>query len=181
MFKKKYNLSLNFRRKVRRPGNPTPPKIKFAVVPWNSPAYIAAIDLRNESLNIPSNLPLLLDAPTNEAMAVHLVATIGREVVGTLYLDVTERDGVTQIKQVAVSSHYRGQRIGQQLMQYAELIATSEGYHEIVLNARDTAWNFYEKLDYQAFGEIYSNGSNDMQPYRKVLTPQPAAPISGVA
>ncbi|MBE9390463.1 GNAT family N-acetyltransferase [Vagococcus salmoninarum] len=144
-------------------------QLKLKTVKWQSKEYIQGIVLRNNSLNRPSGLPLLTSVPLQEESAVHLVAIINGQVVGTLFLDQTERNKVAQIKQVAVSSDYRGQHIGQQLMAYAEKVARQLGYHEVVLNARDSAWLFYEKLGYQSFGETYHNHEMVMQPYRKVL------------
>ena len=183
----KRKIKLIFRRETFRRLNKkqiTPvaaPVLEFKVIPWGSQAYLAGIDLRNDSLNIPSNLPLITSVPDQEAEAIHLVAMIQDQVVGTLFLDGTEREHVAQVKQVAISPNFRGQRIGQQLMAYAEVVAQTYGYAEIILNARDTAWNFYAKLNYQTFGEIYSNGTNAMQPYRKVLQSVPQEELFVVA
>lgn len=143
--------------------------LKLKMVPWHSPEYFAAIDLRNDNLNRPSGLNLITQAPAHEASAIHIVAMIKDEVVGTLFLEGTERDYVAQIKQVAVSPEHRGRKIGQHLMTYAENVAIQEGYQEIVLYARESAWLFYEKLNYHNFGEQASNGANLMQYYRKAL------------
>lgn len=143
--------------------------LKLKMVPWQSPEYFAAIKLRNDSLNRPSGLSLITSPPDQEEHAMHIVATIKGEVVGTLFLDGTERDYVAQIKQVAVSSEHRGRKIGQHLMTYAENIAIQHSYQEIVLYARESAWQFYEKLHYVNFGEQASNGANLMQYYRKEL------------
>ncbi len=143
--------------------------LKLKIVSWQSPEYLSAIKLRNDSLNRPSGLDLITHPPTHEKHVVHIVAMIKGDVVGTLFLDHTERDGVGQIKQVAVSSEYRGRKIGQYLMTYAENVAIQMGYQEVVLYARESAWAFYEKLHYVNFGEQASNGANMMQYYRKEL------------
>lgn len=144
-------------------------EIKMKVVAWQSAEYYSAIELRNNNLNHPSGLSLITSAPLQEEQAIHLVALIRGEVVGTLFLDVTERENVAQIKQVAVSPEHRGRKIGQHLMTYAENVAIQQGYQEIVLYARESAWTFYEKLNYVSFGEQASNGANIMQYYRKEI------------
>lgn len=144
-------------------------ELTIKTVAWQSIDYLTAIELRNSNLNRPSGLALITAAPVQEELAIHLVATIEDKVVGTLFIEKTERENVGQIKQVAVSSEFRGRQIGQHLMAYAEKLASQQGYHEIVLNARESAWTFYEKLNYTSFGEQTFNGANLMQFYHKEL------------
>lgn len=136
---------------------------------WHSEEYFEGIRLRNEQLNSPSGLTLLTDAPIQEKLAIHLVAIIDNKVVATLFLDNTSEAHVAQIKQVAVSSDYRGKNIGRALMQYAELVASQQGYTSIILNARDSAWHFYEKVGYTAIGNRFNKKDMIMQPYYKSL------------
>ena len=168
MFRLKLKIRKNQRRKSLRRSTITP-AIEFQVITWGSSAYIASLDLRNQSLNIPSQLPLLTAPPLEERTALHIVAKANGTVIGTLFLAATKVETVAQIKQVAVSSDYRGQKIGQSLMTFAEHIAAEVGYEELILHARESAWLFYEKLGYHADGIVYHNGANQMQPYRKAL------------
>ena len=143
--------------------------MQLKTIQWLSKEYFEGIDLRNEQLNIPSNLTLITDAPVDEELAIHLVAVINQKVVATLFLDHTDNPHQAQIKQVAVSPDYRGNNIGKSLMNYAETIAYQQGYQSIILNARDSAWRFYEKLGYVAVDQPFPKGGMVMQPYYKSL------------
>ncbi|MGX6961470.1 GNAT family N-acetyltransferase [Vagococcus xieshaowenii] len=143
--------------------------MQLKTIQWLSEEYFEGINLRNEQLNIPSNLTLITDAPVDEELAIHLVAVIDQKVVATLFLDNTSHPHQAQIKQVAVSPDYRGKNIGKSLMNYAEAIALQQGYQSIILNARDSAWKFYEKLGYVAVDQPFEKGSMMMQPYYKSI------------
>ncbi|EST90510.1 GNAT family N-acetyltransferase [Vagococcus lutrae] len=144
--------------------------IKMKTIQWQSKEYYEGIALRNQHLNQPSGLTLITDAPIQEELAIHLAAIIDQRVVGTLFLDNTDRENTAQIKQVAVSDAYRGMKIGQSLMAYAELIARQQGYEEIFLTARESAWLFYEKLGYESSGNTFIKSQGlILKPYIKRL------------
>ena len=59
------------------------------------------------------------------------------------------------IGRVAVLKNYRGQGIGQQLMQYIIMVAATEQRAFLKLSAQVHAIGFYEKLGFQVKGERY--------------------------
>ena len=63
----------------------------------------------------------------------------------------SEEEG--QIRYLAVEEEFRNQRIGNKLVRYIEGFATCLGLKSIILNARKTAKEFFEKLDYKIIGE----------------------------
>ncbi len=143
-------------------------KIKIRPVTWGSTSYKQVLQLRNEILNKPSNLPLIEKMPENEKKFIILAAYYKNEIVGTLSIDRLSSDTV-QMRQVAISSKLQGHGIGKKLMTSAERIAKFFRFKRVVLDARDSAWNFYEKLGYYARSdkEMYSNEGLYMKPYEK--------------
>lgn len=57
-----------------------------------------------------------------------------------------------KMRQVAVELSYRGQGLGTELVKYAEEYCRKNDYRVIVLHARKTALNFYERLGYKKAG-----------------------------
>ncbi|WP_024621992.1 GNAT family N-acetyltransferase [Metaclostridioides mangenotii] len=143
-------------------------KIKIRPITWGSKSYKQVLELRNEILNKPSNLPLIESMPKNEKKFIILAAYHKNEIVGTLSIDRLSSDAV-QIRQVAISSKLQGHGIGKKLMTSAEKIAKFFRFKKIVLDARDNAWSFYEKLGYypRSDKEMYKNEDLYMKPYEK--------------
>ncbi|MMZ69082.1 putative N-acetyltransferase YjcF [compost metagenome] len=61
-----------------------------------------------------------------------------------------------KMRQVAVDESLRGQQVGRRMVVFAEEIAREEGYARFVLNARQVAIPFYEKLGYNIISEEFT-------------------------
>ena len=61
-----------------------------------------------------------------------------------------------RMRQVAVETDLQGAGIGRILVERSEEIARREGAKEMRLHARDTAIPFYEKLGYDAIGDLFA-------------------------
>ncbi|QIL76088.1 GNAT family N-acetyltransferase [Hymenobacter sp. HDW8] len=57
--------------------------------------------------------------------------------------------GQVQVRAVAVHPDWHGRGIGQQLMTYLEEYAAAQGFTECILDSRESAVGFYQKLDYE--------------------------------
>ena len=77
------------------------------------------------------------------------------ELLGSAWLLPAAGDASRQVRQVAVDSASRGRGIGSALMAAVELLAAEQGASELWLNARDTAYGFYERLGFVAEGEEF--------------------------
>ena len=64
-------------------------------------------------------------------------------------------NGILKIERVAVLQTERGTGIGKLLMERIETEAKGEKYSKLKLSAQLHAQKFYEKLGYQAQGEVY--------------------------
>jgi N-acetylglutamate synthase-like GNAT family acetyltransferase len=100
--------------------------------PWNQPKGSEKDDIENESYPF--------------------IVVYDEKVVATSRLHKnSENEG--QIRYLAVKEEYRNQRIGNKLVRYIEGFATCLGLKIIILNARKTAKDFFEKIGYNIIGE----------------------------
>ena len=85
--------------------------------------------------------------------AVHFLAWHGGEPVGTARL---YREGtVARIGRVAVLASARGQGAGRALMEQSLAEARRLGYSEVVIHAQTRVRAFYERLGFDAEGDVY--------------------------
>jgi N-acetylglutamate synthase-like GNAT family acetyltransferase len=100
--------------------------------PWNQPKGSEKDDIENESYPF--------------------IVVYDEKVVATSRLHKnSENEG--QIRYLAVKEEYRNQRIGNKLVRYIEGFAICLCLKIIILNARKTAKEFFEKLGYNIIGE----------------------------
>ncbi|GGA26869.1 GNAT family N-acetyltransferase [Paenibacillus physcomitrellae] len=130
-------------------------EISLEVIPWGSPAYKQALELRDRILRKPLGMSIYKDNLEGEKEDIHLLARQGGTAVGVLLLRRVD-DHTLQMKQVAVDESLQGQGIGRQLIAFAERTAILEETRTIILHARMTAVPFYEKLGYVRYGEPYT-------------------------
>lgn len=119
-----------------------------------SELYPLTLELRDVVLRQPLGMSIHHEQLIGEDQAIHLCALYEDRVVGILLLKKVDDDTV-QMKQVAVDESLRGKQIGRKLVERAEQVAHESGYIHIVLNARQVALPFYEKLNYTAFDEPF--------------------------
>ena len=143
-------------------------KINITQIAWNSELYAQGLVLRNTALRREEGVADLIHAPESEAKCIHIAALHKGNVVGTMHLERVD-DIRVKAKQVVVSPTYRGYGIGAAMMQQAEAAAKSEGYKVLILNAKEDAYGFYDRLGYRPYGEPYRSNSIIVRPYHKVL------------
>lgn len=135
-----------------------PDSIKVRQILFGEEEYKLALKLRDEVLRRPLGMNIADDDLSGDASALHIGAFIefgaGERLVGTVLLRIKD-ERTLQMKQVAVDESLRGIGVGQEMVKFAEALAVAKGYGEIVLNAREVAVPFYEKLDYLREGERF--------------------------
>ena len=77
------------------------------------------------------------------------------ELLGSAWLLPAPGEASRQVRQVAVDAASRLIGVGVLLMRAIELRAAEQGADELWLNARDSAYGFYERLGYVAEGEEF--------------------------
>lgn len=99
-------------------------------------------------------VPMELEIDEYEDEATHFVAYIDGEPVGTARL--RWKDHLTaKAERVAVMKPYRGNGIGKLLMQALEEEARRKNATSIQLHAQIQAQQFYERLGYKAYGDLF--------------------------
>ncbi len=97
--------------------------------------------------------------------AEHLLATLGGKPAGTLRL--RRADGETgKIERVAVLKEARGRAIGAALLKAAIAKLRDDGVRRAKLHAQTHALDFYAKLGFVAFGEVFDE---DGIPHKAML------------
>lgn len=124
-------------------------------IEWGSPLYEEGLRLRDAVLRQPLGMSIYDDDLASERPDIHILAKAGADAAGVLLLRRIG-DTAVQMKQVAVAEAFRGRRVGARMVEYAERLAGSLGYAEMLLHARQTAAPFYEKLGYAPVGEPYT-------------------------
>ena len=77
------------------------------------------------------------------------------ELLGSAWLLPAPGEASRQVRQVAVDAASRRMGVGVLLMRAIEMRAAEQGADELWLNARDSAYGFYERLGYVAEGEEF--------------------------
>ena len=114
-------------------------------------AYYA---LRFNVLREPWNQPLGSEVLADEDQAIHAIAVEDNEVLGVARMhESAEKQG--QVRCVATATAAQGKGIGKAIMSYLEEQAKAKGWTEIVLEARENAVPFYQRIGYTIVAESY--------------------------
>jgi N-acetylglutamate synthase-like GNAT family acetyltransferase len=114
-------------------------------------AYYA---LRFNVLREPWNQPLGSEVLADEDQAIHAIAVEDNEVLGVARMhESAEKQG--QVRCVATATAAQGKGIGKAIMAYLEEEAKAKGWTEIVLEARENAVPFYQRIGYTIVAESY--------------------------
>lgn len=96
----------------------------------------------------------VLDFDGLDRAAIHVMAYREQQPAGTARIRILN-DQLAKIERVAVLSHYRGQGVGQALMEAALAFLKAQNILEIRLNAQVQTKSFYTKLGFQPRGEEF--------------------------
>lgn len=106
------------------------------------------LHLRWKLLRQPWNMPRGSELDTEEPEALKIMAKINNEIIGVGRIHQLE-ENLWQIRYMAVLPQYRGQHIGQRILDRLEELAFDNGAERIFLNSRESAVKFYQKAGYQ--------------------------------
>lgn len=114
-------------------------------------------------------VPPEIELDERDAFCLHLLATDGKQPVGTGRIDL---DANGKIGRVAVLAGYRGRGVGTALMQRFHAIAAAAGFDTVWCNAQLAAVPFYRKLGYRAVGERFQEAGIEHVRMEKLITSQ---------
>jgi len=122
----------------------------------DDPMYAQVYNLREEILRKPIGLSLKNEDLSGDLEDIVLGAIADNVVVGCLMIHPTQSQEQVKIRQMAIAEKWQGQGLGRMLMLEAEKRAWLNNKSHIVLHARTTAQQFYEKLDYSVISEVFT-------------------------
>ncbi|MDD5585587.1 MAG: GNAT family N-acetyltransferase [Alphaproteobacteria bacterium] len=125
--------------------------LTFSETEHGSALYEEAVELRARVLRQPLGLAFTPEQLAAEKTERHFVCLDGQRVVACTTLVPLDATTI-KLRQMAVVPSHQGRRIGQGLLAYAEEIARSRGFVQIVLHARESAIGFYGKSGYTVTG-----------------------------
>lgn len=129
---------------------------KMIDIDFGSSRYDELVELRYKILLEPLGLKFLDSFRPEEANYLHIgcVENLDDKLIGGLILAPVDNETI-RMMQVAVDTIYQGEGVGRQLVQYAEKRAKEAGYSKIVMHAMLSVVSFYEKIGYQAEGDVF--------------------------
>ncbi|KAJ3190339.1 hypothetical protein HDU85_000635 [Gaertneriomyces sp. JEL0708] len=130
-------------------------------IPFNSPEFKDALDLRENVLRKPLGLSLADEDITVEEHNIHFAAFLlpsspgaATTLVGTVQF-VPVSATTAKLRQMAVSPDHQGLGIGRKLIQESEQCLQESGLTKVIAHARLNACRFYEKLGYRVVGDVF--------------------------
>ncbi|WP_342509027.1 GNAT family N-acetyltransferase [Sporosarcina sp. FSL K6-2383] len=106
-----------------------------------------AFSVRRKVFVEEQGVPLNLELDDFDKDAVHFVVYSMTTAIGAGRLRETNA-GIGKVERICILEEYRGQHLGNLIMNALEKHAKETGMHKIILNAQTYAVPFYEKLGY---------------------------------
>ena len=110
--------------------------------------------LRWKILRAPWNQPEGSEIDSIENLCFHIMATNDNNVIAIARLQFNS-DTEAQVRYMAVAKEFEGKGIGSELLKALEFQAKSSARKTIVLDARESAVQFYEKKGYKVIEKSY--------------------------
>lgn len=121
-----------------------------------TPEYESAKAVRYDALYAAWELPRELIEDTDGRVYHHMAAFEGERVIG--FGRIHLEDGESKIFQVCVAEDRRGQGVATAIMLELIDLARQAGRDQVVLDSRETALGFYERLGFHPVGETFLSG-----------------------
>ncbi len=129
--------------------------LQIQQVDFTSPEFARCFQIRLEVFVHEQNVPLEEERDEHDTTALHFLATDNGEALGTARVILKNAGATVKITRVAVAKLARGRGIGAALIRHIEdhLFAP-----EYLLDAQTHALPFYERLGYNAYGDVFMEG-----------------------
>ena len=118
------------------------------ITPYSDTEITNYYQIRFDELRKPWNQPPGSEKDTMEDEYVHRMAVFKDEYIGVARLQYNQ-DSQAQIRYMAVKKEYQMQGVGKILILDLENIAKNNDVSEIILQSRQSAVDFYLKLNYE--------------------------------
>lgn len=129
--------------------------IHIQIADFNSELQKKSVELRYKVLREPLGLVYTAEQLEDERDEIHIVAVLNHKVAGIVVLKKADNNTL-KMRQVAVDPDLQQSGIGKKMVVFSEQWAKDNHYRKIELHARDTAKEFYLKMDYTVVGDEFT-------------------------
>lgn len=124
------------------------------IEPKSTAEFEKYFELRWKILRAPWGQPKGSEQDAKEDNSYHIMALHNDIVVGVARLEFTQQHSA-QLRYMAVNESSRNTGIGSKILMHMEKYAKHNNAHKLILNARENALGFYEKLGYKVTEKSY--------------------------
>lgn len=128
------------------------------LIDYGTPAYDQMVALRYEILRKPLGLFFYMDDLKEEKNDL-LIGCFDDDVLEGCCILTPTNDATVKLRQMAVLAGLQNKGIGKAIIQFAENIARDRRYTQIIMNAREAAIPFYQKLGYEITSDFFEEVS----------------------
>ncbi|WP_313128787.1 GNAT family N-acetyltransferase [Anaerocolumna sp.] len=121
---------------------------------FGSKRYEQTLLLRDKIMRKPLGLSIKNDDLSYEQQAAVFAVFDGETILGTGVL-IFEGEATAKVRFLCVEPNLQKSGIGRAILESMEKRSLQHGIKKICLESRVTAKDFYKKLGYQEYGEIY--------------------------
>ncbi len=133
----------------------------------NQTDFFHCMKIRTDVFVIEQHVSPTLELDEYDQKSIHFIAYDNHQPLGTARLLIVDNHG--KVGRVAVVKEGRGKQIGSKLMNAIETYAKELKLDYLVLGAQLTAIPFYEKLQYQAYGDIFLDADIEHKNMKKEI------------
>lgn len=119
----------------------------------DDPVYKDALTIRKTVFVQEQHVPVTIEVDQDEDKCFHIVLYHQNKAYATCRLLPLENK--LKLQRMAVLKEARKKGYGKQVILFAEKLAKKQGFTKILLGAQVSAVPFYEKMDYQKYGEKF--------------------------
>lgn len=123
-------------------------------IDYGSEDYRASWKLREMVLRFPLGLNFTDADKEAEKQQIHIAGYLGDKLCAAAVL-APQEGGAIRMQRVAVHEDLRGQKLGSELVAFAEKYAAENGYKQIFCHVRSTAVPFYTNLGFETVGQPF--------------------------
>jgi len=117
--------------------------------------YNEVVKLRDTILRKPLHLQFTTADLAIDQDEIILAIFENESAIACLQLRPLDKKNI-KLRQMAISTSFQKQGLGQKLIKFAEQTALENSFTKISLHARQSALKFYQKLDYQSRGNVFT-------------------------
>ena len=128
--------------------------LRIIKIKYGSKHYELECKLRHKILRIPLKLSLYDEDLSMEKNQSHFVLLTNDTIIGCVISKEVSNE-IAQIRQMAIDDCFQGKGYGEYLLKEVEKYLKNQGHNKIILHARKTAYKFYKKCGYSAFGNEF--------------------------